>query len=232
MATMYDLLMQLPVFQGISVEQMTHILEVIPFDFRTYKDEDVIITGGDICPGTYFLLSGRVRLETPVFNHRVLITQMFDAPYTFSLHHLFGAETHVHSTMTSVTDKTGIMILKKKDFLRILRENEISLINTLNMLCTKAQKQHKAIDFSGENDPVLKLASWMLAFTERSAKEVVIEAKESDWCDMMQLDKPSFWRCVASMEGQRILESENGRLKLLDRYGLKSLVGSKTAQKY
>lgn len=232
MATMYDLLMQLPVFQGISTEQMTHILEVIPFDFKTYKAGEVISQGGDMCQGATFLLSGRVQLETPVFNHRVKITQKFDAPYTFSLHHLFGAEMQVRSTMSACADKTGVMILKKKDFLRILRENEIALINTLNMLCTRAQKQHKAIDFSGETDPVLKLASWMLAFTERSAKEVVIEAKETDWCDMMQLDKPAFWRCVASMEGQHILESENGRLKLLDRYGLKSLIGSKTAQKY
>ena len=231
MASMYDLLMQLPVFQGVSVEQMTHILEVIPFDFHTYKVDDVILNGGDMCPGTTFLLSGRVRLETPVFNHRVRITQMFDAPYTFSLHHLFGAETRVHSKMTACSEKTGIMLLKKKDFLRILQENDVTLVNTLNMLCTRAQKQHKAIDFSGETDPVLKLASWMLAFTERAAKEVVIEAKESDWCDMMQLDKPSFWRCVASMEGQHILETENGRLKLLDRYGLKSLVSNKTAQK-
>ena len=228
---MYDLLMQLPIFQGISVEQMTHILEVIPFDFKTYKSGEVIISGGDDCPGTTFLLSGRVCLQTPVFNHRVLLTQMFDAPYTFSLHHLFGADTQVRSTMTAAAEKTGVMILKKKDFLRILHENEITLINVLNMLCTRAQKQHKAIDFSGETDPVLKLASWMLAFTERSAKEVVIEARESDWCDMMKLDKPAFWRCVATMEGLHILESENGRLKLLDRYGLKSLVGSKTAQK-
>ncbi len=231
MTTMYDLLMQLPMFQGVSTEQMTHILEVIPFDFRTYKPGDLISQGGDLCQGATFLLSGRVQLQTPVFNHRVMITQMFDAPYTFSLHHMFGAEMQARSTMVAFAEKTGIMILKKKDFLRILHENEIALINTLNMLCTRAQKQHKAIDFSGETDPMLKLASWMLAFTERSAKEVVIEAKESDWCDMLQLDKPAFWRCVASMEGQRILECENGRLKLLDRYGLKSLIGSKTAQK-
>ena len=57
---MYDLLMQLPMFQGVSVDQMTHILEVIPFDFRTYKVGEVILSGGDSCPGTTFLLSGRV----------------------------------------------------------------------------------------------------------------------------------------------------------------------------
>jgi len=231
MATMYDLLMQLPVFQGISVEEMTHILEVIPFDFRTYKAGDVIIGSGEMCQGATFLLSGRVQQNTPVFNHRVNITQRFDAPYAFSLHHLFGAEVKVRSTMVACADKTGVMVLMKQDFLRILREHEIALINTMNILCTRAQKQHKAIDFSGETDPVLKLASWMLAFTERAAKEVYIEAKESDWCDMMQLDKPAFWRCVASLEGQHILEIENGRLKLLDRYGLKSIVGSKSAQK-
>ena len=231
MATMYEMLMQLPLFQGVSVDQMTRILEVTPFDFQSYGVDEPIIRGGDPCLGTTFLLSGSVRLVTPVFNHRVVITQSFDAPYIFSLHHLFGAEVQVRSTMVSKTDKTGIMVLKKKDFLRILHENEIALINTLNMLCTRAQKQHKAIDFSGETDPVLKLASWMLAFTERSAREVFIEAKESDWCDMLQLDGPAFWRCVASLEGQRILESVNGRLKLLDRYGLKSLIGNKTTQK-
>jgi len=229
--SMYDLLMQLPVFQGISTEQMTHILEVIPFDFRVFNKGDVICNGGDVVIGATFLLSGRVELETPIFNHRVKITQLFDAPYTFSLHHLFGADITARSTMRAAANKTGLMVLHKTDFLRIMHENEIALINVMNMLCTRAQKQHKAIDFSGVNDPVLKLSSWILAFTERSATEVCAEANEADWCDMLQLDSPAFWRCVATLEGQKVVESENGRLKLLDRYGLRSIVHNKTVQK-
>lgn len=228
---MYDLLMQLPVFQGISTEQMTHILEVIPFDFRIYNEGDIIGRGGDLVYGATFLLSGQVKLETPIFNQRVKITQIFDAPYTFSLHHLFGAEVTARSTMIAAQNRTGLMVLRKGDFLRILHENEIALINVMNILCTRAQKQHKAIDFSGETDPVLKLSSWMLAFTERSAAEVWAEAEEADWCDMLQLDSPAFWRCVAMLEGQKVIESENGRLKLLDRYGLRSLVHNKSVQK-
>ena len=105
MATMYDLLMQLPVFQGISVEHMTHILEVIPFDFRTHKVGEIILSGGDLCPGTTFLLSGRVRLETPVFNHRVKITQLFDAPYTFSSFR--GKSGRLQSQVPSFQPKTA-----------------------------------------------------------------------------------------------------------------------------
>lgn len=227
---MFDLLMQLPLFQGISRDELTHILEVIPFEFRTFAEGDLIFKGGDICQGATFLLSGTIRLETPIFNNRVQIKQLFEAPYTFSLHHLFGADMAARSTMYAETDKTGIMILRKPDFLRILRENEIPLINAMNMLCTRAQKQHKAIDFSGETDPLLRLSSWILAFTERAAVESTFFASEEDWCDMLQLDKPAFWRCVATLEGQHLLESYGGRLKLLDRYGLRSLVGAKTTR--
>jgi len=230
-SSMYDVLKQLPVFQGISTDQMTRILEIIPFDFRSFNAGDVICTGGDHVPGATFLLSGQVMLETPIFNHRVTITQVFEAPYTFSLHHLFGAETAARSTMRAKNDRTGLMLVQKVDFLRIMQENEIALINVMNMLCTRAQKQHKAIDFSGVNDPVLRLASWILAFTERSAVEVWADAEECDWCEMLQLDKPSLWRCVAALEGHGVVESVNGRLKLLDRYGLRSLVNNKSVQK-
>lgn len=231
MSSMYDLLMQLPVFQGIGRDEMTHILEVIPFEFQSFKKGDVICRGGEPCLGVTFLLSGRLRLVTPIFNRRVSITQLFEGPHTFSLHHMFGADMTAHSTMIADADRTGVMILHKADFLRILQEHQIALVNALNMLCTRAQKQHKAIDFSGETDPVLRLSSWILAFTERAAVEAVFEAEESDWCDMLQLDKPAFWRCVATLEGQHLLESRRGRLKLLDRYGLRSFVRTKTAQK-
>jgi len=229
--SMYDILKQLPIFQGIGTDQMTHILEIIPFDFKTFNQGDLICQGGDPVLGATFLLSGQVKLETPIFNHRVTISQLFNAPYTFSLHHLFGADMNARSTMTATTDKTGLMVLQKIDFLRVMQDNEIALINVMNMLCTRAQKQHKAIDFSGVNDPVLKLSSWILAFTERSATELWADAKPEDWCEMLQLDLPSFWRCVATLEGLKLIESINGRLKLLDRYGLRSLVNNKTVQK-
>lgn len=231
MAQMYDLLMQIPLFQGLSDTDLTHILEVVRFDFSNFREGEVISPAGHVCDGIIFLISGRIRVETPIFNDRVMISQVFEAPYTFALHHMFGADVRSRSTLLADTDRTGIMVLSKADFMRILKEYEITLINTLNLLCTRAQKQHKALDFSGESDSVLKLASWMLVFTDRAAHEVYFDAAESDWCEMLQLDKPAFWRCVAMLEGQHLVEVESGRLKLLDRYGLRSLVGNKTAQK-
>lgn len=227
--TMYELLMQLPVFQGISNEQLTTIIEKIPFSFNQYEPGEVIMNQGDDCSAMTFVLSGTVRTITPTFGHKVQIQQEFEGPYTLPFYNLFGAETHLHDMLIAV-NKVGIMELDKSNFLRVLQHNPILLINVMNMLCTHAQKQHKAMDFSGESDPVLRLASWMLAFTERKAENIIVDAATEDWCDLLQVDETSYWRCVASLEGQHIVEVEGTRLKLIDRYGLRTFVGRKTAQ--
>lgn len=228
--TMYDVLMQLPVFLGISSTQFTEILEKIPFQFEQYENNEVILRSGELCENVTFVLSGTVRMTTPTFGERVHVIQDFQAPYTLPFYNLFGANTLLHDTVVSM-GHTGIMRLDKQNFLRVLQQNKILLVNVLNMLSTHAQKQHKAMDFSGESDPVLRLSSWMLALTERAATGITMRATAEDWCSMLQLDEQSFWRCVATLEGQKVVESERGSLKLLDRYGLRTFVGQKTAQK-
>lgn len=227
--TMYELLMQLPVFQGVSTGQLTEIIEKIPFSFSQFEPGQVLMKQGEVCTAMTFILSGTVRTQTPTFGQKVQIMQEFQGPYTMPFYNLFGAETHVHDTVTALT-RVGVMQLDKSNFLNVMQQNPILLINVMNMLCTNAQKQHKAMDFSGESDPVLRLASWMLAFTERKAENIHIDAKINDWCDLLQLDEASFWRCVAILEGQSILEVEGRRLKLLDRYSLRTFISRKTAQ--
>ena len=37
---MYDLMLELPIFQGLSHTQLTSILEKVPFHFKKYKPND------------------------------------------------------------------------------------------------------------------------------------------------------------------------------------------------
>lgn len=225
--SMYELLLQMPLFQGITEQQLTRILEIIPFDFRRFRAGEVVSKSGDQCIGAIFLLSGSIELRTPTFAHRMMITQRFSAPHNMSLHHLFGAETQAHSTIVALED-VGLMVIHKVDFLNLLQENQILLINAMNTLCTRAQKQHKALDFSGETEPILRLASWMLAFTDRASTSTVIDADPSDWCSMLQLDEASFWRCVATLEGIHAVEVLDGhKLHLIDRYELRKYINRK-----
>lgn len=227
---MYDRLLELPLFQGLSRDQLTEILEKVPFHFQQYKPGDMIFNPGEPCEHVTFILSGEVRLVTPTYAGRIIISQDFGAPHTMPFYYLFGVETRYPNALYAL-DPTGVMQLDKEGFLKCLQTNSILLINMLNILSTHAQKQHYAMNFAGEDDPVLRLASWLLAFSFRPATSVYFDAHEADWCHLLQLDSPSFWRSVAVLEGDGILEVVNGKLKLLDRYGLRTFVSRKSGKK-
>ena len=231
MSAMYELILQLPIIQGLSYAQLTEILEKIPFSFSQYTTGDVIQERGSSCEQVMFVLNGDVRQITPTFCNRIQIIQDFQGPHTLSFYHLFGAETRAVCKLEAIS-KTGIMKVEKRDFLKMLQSNRIILVNVMNMLSTHAQKQHVAIEFTGLSEPTLRLASWLLAFTDKKAVRTKVEAAEDAWLSLLRLDKSSFWRCVAILEGRGCLEIENGALKLIDRYALRRFVGEKTVPKW
>ena len=231
MNKMYDVLLQLPVFQGLSYVQLNEILEKIPFSFSQHAPEEVIHERGSLSDKVIFVLNGTVRQITPTFGDRIRIVQDFTGPHTLSFYYLFGAETRSISQLEAVT-QVGLMQVDKMKFVQMLQQNEISMVNVMNMLSTHAQKQHVAMEFTGLADPMLRLASWLLAFTDRKSTRTTVEASEEAWQSLLRVDNASFWRCVSMLEGRECLEMEKGVLKLTDRYALRRFVGEKTIPKW
>ena len=88
------------------------------------------------------------------------------------------------------------------------------------------------MEFTGLDDPALRLASWLLAFTDRKAACITVEATETAWLSLLHMDASDFQRCVAILEGRGCVDMENGILKLTDRYALRHFVGEKSAPKW
>jgi len=222
----FDTFLQLPIFQGMSIEQLTAVLEKTPFEFRKFAEGEVIAEAGEQRDSIVFILSGIVRKEMPTFDGRIIISEDFEGPHTLPFYYLFGAQTTSPSRLLAQSS-VGIMELAKPYLLQLLRDNEIPLVNVLNMLSTHAQKQHKAMDFVGKENDLERLASWLLAYTDRHGRNIQLTASESTWCQMLHLQPNDFWRIVAGLEGKKIVEVDGLNLKLLDRYALRGIVNSK-----
>ena len=227
MSSIYDVMLQLPIFQGLSKIQLDGIVEKIPFDFCQFAPGQTILEMGDICDNVQFLLNGTVQQITSTYGGRIRILQNFEGPHTLPFYYLFGAETRSISQLVAI-DQVGLMRVDKSSFLHMLQQNNVMLVNVMNMLSTNAQKQHVAMEFTAQTDPVLRLASWLLAYTDRKAIDIRIQASEPAWQTLLRLDGGSFGRHVAMLEGRGCLELENGILKLTDRYALRRFVVEKT----
>lgn len=227
---MYDLMLELPVFQGLSYEQLTTIIEKVPFHFKKYKSNDYLIRNGEQCDEIVFLLSGRVRVLTPSFKDSIIIAEDFEAPHTISFYNLFGRDTTTRSSIYA-QGAVGVMSLNKENFLHMISDNKLMLINVLNILSSHAQKQHMVLDTMGIEEPELRLGSFIVAYTSQRAKNVIIDAEPSDWCSMLRLEQKELVEAIQSLIDKGFVENQEGKLKLTDRYGLRMYLSHNFAQK-
>jgi len=227
---MYDQVMLLPIFQGISRDQLTAILEKVHFHFAKYKGGEEIVAVGRDFSEAMFLLSGEVRVETAHLNGRIHVSQYFHAPHTLSFYHLFGADIR-HQEGIYATGDVGIMSMSKSDFLLALRSNEILLINVLNILSSRTQHQSRNMEAYPLLDDAVRMACWLLNYTSRTAYDVTVKAAPADWAQTLLVDQKNFWKALSVLEKNRFVEMQDDRLKLLDRYALKLFVNEKMSIK-
>ena len=227
--SIYDVMLELPLFQGLSVEQFTGIIEKIPFSFEQYPAGEVIVRSDEDQEHVNFVLSGKVRLRTPVFQGKIGVMQDFEAPFTAPFHYLFGVQNKSAIQLEAVSD-TGVMRLEKSAFLDMVQGNRIILLHVLNMLSTLAQRRRCALDFLVEKQMEVRLAAWMLSVSHHKALSMTVEAESQDLLDMLRMQSSDLWRSVAVLEGKGCVEECEGCLKLTDRYALKHFVNANSRQ--
>ena len=64
METMFDTLLQLPLFQGLCHEDFTSILDKVKLHFIKHKAGETIIESGTLCTQLCFLLKGEISIVT------------------------------------------------------------------------------------------------------------------------------------------------------------------------
>lgn len=133
MDSMYDVLLQLPIFQGVSRNKISELIEKMKFHFLKYPDGEKIVTSGEECNHLKFLISGEIRSELITQNEKMRITELIQAPNVIAPDHLFGRDTYFPANLYAV-GTVGIMQIEKASVIQMLQEEPIFLINLLNIL--------------------------------------------------------------------------------------------------
>ena len=114
--TMYDTLLMLPLFQGMSQADLTRIIEKVKFDFVKFEDREVIFRQGERCDKLVFLLSGELLSEAVAPCGLFTLEERLDRPVMVELHSLFGSDTTYKSTYTACGEVAMLMIDKSYVF--------------------------------------------------------------------------------------------------------------------
>lgn len=136
--TMYDNLLQLPLFQGLSKDDLTTIIEKVKFHFVTYREEQTIAQQGDSCQQLTFVLGGEIMAYTTNETHGYTLSETIGAPHIIEPHSLFGMRPHFSATYRAKAD-AQILSIDKAYIFSELDKYKIFHLNYFNLLSNRNQ---------------------------------------------------------------------------------------------
>lgn len=136
---MYDTLLSLPLFQGMSQTDFNSLLQKIRLDFVRYAQGDVIIGKGDHCRSLAFLINGTVESSRSGMDGRFTFVESIDSPSLIEPYSMFGRAGLYQRTYTAASACSFLMVDKQYIYTELGKYN-ICRMNLLNILSGRAQQ--------------------------------------------------------------------------------------------
>lgn len=141
---LYDTLLSLPLFLGMSKNDLQQAAGHTKFDFQKAKEGEVIVSEGDRCQQVYFLLTGDILVQTEADDHGYRIEEDITAPEIFQPERLFGLnQRYTHTYIAK--NHCSLLCISKQEVMKLSNSFEIFRINLLNLISTQSQKAFRRI---------------------------------------------------------------------------------------
>ena len=223
MESIYQILMQLPLFQGVSRAKLSELVEKTRFHFLKYEDGEPAITRSETCKYFKFLLSGSLRCEMKTYDGTVRMSQILHAPDVIAPDHIFGRSTHYPGNYYAV-GSVGLMQIDKATFMSFMQDEPIFLINLLNLLSRRCQKNKEMLLSMTTGDMRERLAHWVLSLTQRNATDIRIMARQRDLYGYFGVQRAVLLNALAEMKQEKLIDYTNNEIVIIDRRALRDVL--------
>lgn len=142
MLQLYDKLIELPLFIGISTDELSDIVGQTKFGFHKLAVDRPLVSTDDKCTQLFFLMSGTLRVVSYADNYRYRIEEELSAPAVIQPEHLFGLQQRFTKDFIAHTD-CSLLSVDKAEVLRLLDSYLIFRLNLLNSISMQAQRMSR-----------------------------------------------------------------------------------------
>lgn len=210
MPSMYEKIMSVPLFIGLSHEQISAFLEKTPITFSQFEKNEIVQEKTDIVNNYSCMVEGELEIthNIGIWQNLTLI-ETIDKPFTLNAERMFGINRESGVDIRA-TRRTSIMEFSKEQFLKILKSDNIVMLNYLNQLCLKGQMAAMAF----ESYPNYLLSDFitqsLLLYTSKLCRQVEFRFDTLDLSFYLNLHQSEVidWIDVLHKQGKIIRTSD------------------------
>lgn len=210
MSSMFETIMELPLFKGIGEDQLSQLLEKTSIEFLKFEDGEYISRADKRVEAIDFILSGRVRQTYSLKNHPIEVDEILGKGAMIGALNLYGMVTNYFSASVAL-GKVSVMRISKKQYIDILLSDGIYILNFVNFLSAAAQKAPTIMENLGEPSIRRTLETVAFSMVSRMSETVMIAGDDKDIAEFcgVTLEKFEEWK-MSEMAHNRIIVNNRG----------------------
>lgn len=208
---MYEMLLSLPLFQGMSPNDLSSLLDHVPLKFSKMDEGKLIARESSICDNLLFLLSGSLKVITWADDKSYCFSQGVGAPYVFQMEHLFGL--HCHFTHDyQCAQQCQFLSIPKQNVLRILGDYIVFRLNFINMLSKTSHKYERNLWHQQSDNIPIRICRFLLSHAIEATGEMEVKILMKTLAREIGSSRLEVSEALHVLSDQGLLEMYRGRI--------------------
>ena len=197
--SMFETLLELPLFQGLGKDDLTQIIETVKFNFTTFEQNQIIARQDEVCNHLLFLLKGNLTVTTKSDDHQFTLTERIQAPGVLQAEALYGIYPRFTHTYTAQSD-TCILSVEKQAVNHIFMSYEVFRINIMNLLSTQIFKNQRLLWRSPAERLENKIVDFIITKVIYPAGEKTLYIKMEDLAKHLNVTRINVSKALNQMQ--------------------------------
>jgi CRP-like cAMP-binding protein len=218
----YNQLTKALLFAGLSEAEIEELLQKVPHQKKKYKPGSTIALCGEKVNALHLVLTGVVKGEMVDYEGRVIKIEDIPAPGALAAGFIFGNRNVFPVNVIAVSD-VELLVFDKPDFLVVLQNSNVVLLNFLNMVSNRSQFLSDKIRFLTFKTIKSKLAHYILQIAGKDLSFIVMDKTQNELAEFFGVARPSIGRALSELEEAGLIEVNRKNIRLIDIEGLADL---------
>lgn len=213
-----DILKQIPLFSELNDQDLDRIIYLA--SRQKYHKDNMILIEEEIGSTMFIILSGRVKISRISDDGReVILSILSDGDFFGEMSLLDG---HTRSANVTATEGSELLVIRREQFLQMLKDFPQIAINLLKELAQRIRKSDEHIKSLSLQDATGRVATTLLRIAEDSGmfRKGQVEISElplqQDLANMAGTSRETISRVIKSLTEDGYLKKQSGKIIILD----------------
>lgn len=177
--TMFERLLTLPIFQGMTMQEISEALAHVRLDFVNYQSGDEIVVQEEPCKNLICIINGEVSSLYHDPKGRFIFSEELPSTRVIEPYNMFGMYQKYSRDYMFQTDGVTLSIERKIAISHVFNSNIVK-INMLNIVSNKYQQMHRMLTMMNDDTVEEKITKFILSISSipKGRKELQIKMQE------------------------------------------------------